>query len=130
MDSGLPPQRRSRGAAPPLLRARRRRVARLPRSGRVRGSRAVHRAQRRHRASEARLPHPGPLATRGLRAASEALPGDSLLPRPVRGAAQEQAELHRVRGATRPRRRGARPAAQEDRQPGEEGPRRLQARLQ
>lgn len=57
---------RARGAAPPLLRARRRRVAGLPGAGSVRGARAVAGAGRRHRARQQSAPDPGPVAARGL----------------------------------------------------------------
>lgn len=71
------PRRRRRpgGAAPPLLRARGRRLARLPSPRRLRGARPVARQGRRYRPGATRLPPPGPLAPRGRHPPPQAAPG-------------------------------------------------------
>lgn len=125
------PRREPGGAAPALLRAGGRRLARLPRPRRLRGARAVRGARRRHRARAARAAPPGPLARRARRGA----PAPAAARRrgvlgPLRGAAPEPQELYRVRGEEGPRRRGSRPAAEADRQVDPEDPRGLQARIQ
>lgn len=105
---------RAGGAAPPVLRASRRRVARLPRAGCLRGARAVARQRRRHRAGAPGAAPPGPLAARGRRHQAQAAHGLPRLLLSFRSALEKQTELYRVRGKTRPLGGRARPAPQED----------------
>lgn len=80
---------RAGGAAPPLLRASRRGVARLPRARRLRGARAVAGARRRHRAGAPRAAPPGPLAPRRRRHPTQAAHGPPRLLLTFRSAVEK-----------------------------------------
>lgn len=117
-------------AAPPLLRASRRGLARLPRSRRLRGARAVAGRRRRHRAGPPRVARPRPLAARGRRRPPQAAARGPRVLGTIRSALEEQTELYRVRGEAGPHGRRARPAAEEDREVAQEDPGGLQVWIQ